>query len=71
MNYQCNYYNQADVIPGFFENIVDLSVGLSFKVNRFVSLQAGYQFIVDVASPSSTDREYTRNVAFVGANFAF
>lgn len=70
MNYQCNYYDQADVIPSFFENIVDVSAGLSFKVNRFLSLQAGYQFIIDVA-PSYTNRDYTRNVAFVGANFAF
>ncbi len=70
LNYQCNFYDQADVIPSFYENIVDVSLGLSFKVNRFVSLQAGYQFIIDMA-PTFTDRQYTRNVAFVGANFAF
>lgn len=70
LNYQCNYYDQSGVISSFFENIVDASVGLSFKVNRFVSLQTGYQFIIDIA-PSYTGREYNRNVVFVGANLAF
>lgn len=70
LNYQCNYYDQSGVIESFFENIVDVSVGLNYKVNRFLSLQAGYQFIID-AAPSYTNRDYTRNVAFVGANFAF
>lgn len=70
MNYQCNYYNQADVIPSFTENIVDLSLSLTYRLNRWLSLQAGYQFTVDVA-PEYTGRQYTRNVAFVGANFTF
>lgn len=70
MNYQCNYYDQADVIPSFTENIVDFSAGLTFRINRWVSLQAGYQFTIDVA-PEYTGRDYTRNVVFAGANFTF
>lgn len=69
-NYQCNYYDQANVINTFFENIIDVSVGLTFKINRTISLQAGYQYIIDIA-PEAIEREYNRNVAFVGANFAF
>jgi hypothetical protein len=70
MNYQCNYYDQANVIPSFTENIVDFSAGLTFRINRMVSLQAGYQFTIDVA-PDYTGREYTRNIVFAGANFTF
>ena len=69
-NYQCNYYDQANVISSFIENIIDVSLGVTFKINRNVSLQAGYQFIIDIA-PQQIEREYNRNVAFVGANFAF
>ncbi len=70
MNYQCNYYDQDDVIESFVENIVDFSAALTYRINRHVSLQAGYQFTIDIA-PESTGRDYTRNVAFVGANFTF
>jgi hypothetical protein len=70
MNYQCNYYDQANVIPTFTENIVDFSAGLTFRVNRWVSLQAGYQFTIDIA-PEYTGRDYTRNIVFAGANFTF
>jgi hypothetical protein len=70
MNYQCNYYDQDDVIPTFTENIVDFSAGLTFRVNRWVSLQAGYQYTIDIA-PESTGREYNRSVVFAGANFTF
>lgn len=70
MNYQCNYYDQANVIPEFVENIVDFSAGLNFRVNRWVSLSAGYQFTIDIA-PENTGREYTRNIVFAGANFTF
>jgi len=69
-NYQCNYYNQSDVIPSFVENIIDFSAGLRFALNRFASLEAGYQFTIDIA-PNAIEREYSRNVVFVGANFNF
>jgi hypothetical protein len=69
-NWLINYYDQADVIPEFYENIIDFSVGLNFAVNRFVSLSAGYSYTIDIA-PDNIDREYNRSVAFVGANFGF
>lgn len=70
VNYQNNYYDQSGVIESFNESIVDFNVGLSYQVNRFVSLNTGYQFTIDVA-PSFSNREYTRSIAFVGANFSF
>jgi len=69
-NYQCNYYSQSGVIPSFIENIVDFSAGLSFAINRHAALQAGYQFTIDIA-PNASEREYVRNVVFVGANLNF
>lgn len=69
-NWLINYYEQQDVIPDFYENIVDFSVGLNFAVNRFMSLSAGYTYTIDIA-PENTDFEYNRSVAFVGANFGF
>jgi len=70
MNYQANYYDQSGVIQSYYENIVDFSVGVSYRVNRYVSLDTGYQFTIDMA-PSYSNREYNRSVAFVGANFSF
>ncbi|CAN5657263.1 hypothetical protein BH09VER1_BH09VER1_00050 [soil metagenome] len=70
MNYQCNYYSQSDVIPSFIENIVDFSAGLRFAINRHAALEAGYQFTIDIA-PNASEREYSRNVVFVGANLNF
>jgi hypothetical protein len=70
VTYIVNYYDQRDVIPSFYENIVQASVGLNFAVNRFVSLSAGYQFTIDVA-PDAPEREYNRSVVFAGANFTF
>lgn len=69
LNYQCNYYDQANVINSFYENIVDFSVGLNFALNRWASLQAGYQFTIDLA-PEDTGRNYTRNIVFAGVGFA-
>ena len=70
MSYLCNYYDQSGVIDSYIENIVDFSVGLSYQVNRFVALQGGYQYTIDMA-PENTDRAYSRNIVFVGANFSF
>lgn len=70
LNYLCNYYSQDQVIDSFVENIVDFNVGVNYQLNRFVGLEAGYQFTVDIA-PEDTDRDYTRSIVFVGANFSF
>jgi len=68
--YGVHYYNQADVIQSFTENIVSFSASLNYKVTRWAALQAGYSLIIDMA-PDYTGREYTRNIAFVGAGFSF
>jgi len=70
LNYLANYYNQPDVIQTYIENIVDFSVGLNYKINRFAGLEVGYQFTIDMA-PEETERSYSRNIVFVGANFSF
>ncbi len=69
-NFQVDYFDQANVIDTYTQTVWDLSVGANFKLNRVVSLSAGYQFTA-VNAPQAIEVEYTRNVAFVGANFAF
>lgn len=68
--YLLNYYDQDEVIEAFTENIVGFSAGLNYKVTRWAALQAGYSFTIDMA-PEYTGRQYTRNIAFVGAGFSF
>lgn len=70
VNYQCNYYDQSGVIESFYENIVDVAVGVNYKVTRYAALEVGYQYTVDMA-PEFTDRQYNRSIAFAGANFSF
>lgn len=70
LNYLVNYYSQDQVIASFTETIVDFNVGLNYQLNRFVGLETGYQFTIDIA-PEETGRDYTRNIVFVGANFSF
>ncbi len=70
-NWLINYYDQNGVLTtAFYENVVDFSLGLSYKLNQHIALEAGYQFTIDVA-PEDPGREYNRSVAFVGANFSF
>jgi hypothetical protein len=69
-NYLINYYDQPNVIPDFYENIFETGIGVSFQVNRALSLTAGYQFTADV-SPTQPEREYNRSVAYVGLNLSF
>ncbi len=70
LGFEVDYFDQANVISAFTETIVDVSAGLTFKVNRHISLSAGYQFVT-VYAPENISYEYTRNVAFGGVNFAF
>lgn len=65
-----NYYDQQNVISSYTENVVTFAMSLNFAVNRFTSLSAGYQYTIDVA-PDAPEREYNRNVAYMGANFSF
>lgn len=69
-NFEVDYYDQSGVIDTFTETIFDVSLNVNFKVTRHVSLSAGYQF-VDVMAPENIQFEYTRNIAFVGANLNF
>jgi hypothetical protein len=70
LGFEVDYFDQANVISAFTETIMDVSAGLTFKVNRHLSLSAGYQFVT-VYAPENISYEYTRNVAFGGVNFAF
>ena len=70
LNFEEDYFNQSGVINTSNQTIADISAGLNFKINRHISLSAGYQF-TDVLAPQNVTMAYTRNVAFVGANFNF
>lgn len=68
--YNVNYYEQGDVIDKFYENIFELSLGLDYAFNRFLSATSGYKF-TGVISRESPDREYNRNIVFLGLNASF
>jgi len=70
LNFEVDYFDQSGVINTFTQTIYDVSAGLNFRVNRLVSLSAGYQFVA-VNAPENISFEYTRNVVYMGANFAF
>jgi hypothetical protein len=69
-NYEVDYFDQANVITTYYQNVFDVSVGVNFQVNRFVSLSSGYQF-TSVLAPQQISVEYNRNVVFAGVNFSF
>lgn len=69
-SFEADYFDQPGVIPSYYQTVYDFTAGLSFRVNRLVSLSAGYQFTA-VNAPQQISVEYTRNVAYVGANFSF
>lgn len=68
--YGVNYYDQPNVVPDFYENVLDGTLGLSYEFNRYLSTSIGYQF-TGVLCPVETTREYTRNVVFIGLNTKF
>jgi len=68
--FEVDYFDQQNVIDPFTQTIFDVTAGLNFKINRTISLSAGYQFIT-VYAPKNTIYEYTRNVTFAGVNFTF
>jgi len=69
-NFEVDYFDQQSVINTFTQTIFDVTAGVNYKINRLVSLSLGYQFVT-VYAPQNINFEYTRNVAFVGANFNF
>lgn len=68
--YAVNYYNQDNVITPFFENVVEGTLGLNYSFNRFLSASTGYRF-TGVLSQEQPEREYNRNVVFIGLNGTF
>lgn len=74
LNYLNNFYNESDdpaaTGDDFYENIVEFAVGLNFKINQNVVLQAGYTRTADMA-PSFSGLSYNRNVYFIGFNSNF
>ncbi len=69
-NFEVDYFDQSGVINSFTETIFDITAGLNFRINRHVSLSAGYQY-VQVMAPDNIAFEYTRNVAYAGVNLNF
>jgi hypothetical protein len=70
VNFVVDSYSQSGVISTYSQTTADISLGLSFKVNRALSLSASCQYI-SVAAPQNVSQEYTRSIAFIGANFNF
>lgn len=68
--YGVNYYDQNNVIDPFYENVFEGSLGLTYEFNRFLSTSAGYRF-TGVLSPEQNQREYNRNIVFLGLNASF
>ncbi len=78
LNYQNNFYKQPDstvdgieVAPDFYDNVYNTGVNASFKVNRVISLLAGYTFSTLLSSNTDQQRNYTQNIAYIGAEFDF
>ena len=73
LNYQNNFYNEFDKqtpTTGFYENVLEYSLGANFKIMKNLILQGGYTYTVDMA-PESEQLSYTRNVVFLGLNMDF
>ena len=78
LNYQNNYYNQPDstvdgieVAPSFSDNVYNAGINASFKVNRVISLLAGYTYSTLISGNTIQQRNYTQNIAYIGAEFDF
>ncbi len=73
LNYLNNFYDEFDRNENqsdFYENIIEFAVGANFKITKFLTLQGGYAYTIDMA-PASEQLSYQRNVAFVGLNAEF
>jgi len=72
-NYLNNFYDEFDRNENqsdFYENIIEFSAGANFKITKFLTLQGGYAYTIDMA-PAAEQLSYQRNVAFVGLNANF
>jgi hypothetical protein len=70
VSYQNNSYSATNVIPSGSQNVIGASIGVTYLINRSLSLSTGYTFI-DAMSPVEITTPYVRNQISVGANFSF
>ncbi|MFV0416198.1 MAG: hypothetical protein ACK5NG_07505, partial [Chthoniobacterales bacterium] len=68
--YAVSYYNQKNVVAPFYQNALEAFVGLRYALNQRVSFSAGYRYS-GVLAQKQQDREYYRNVVYVGVNTNF
>ena len=65
-----NQYTNQSPSPDYSKNTVQVNFDVLYKINRFLSLEAGYSFS-DVSSPTqATANDYSRQVIFLGAAVA-
>jgi hypothetical protein len=63
--YAHNQYEE----PSFLENVLDINIGLSYRLRKSLTLSAGYTFDRDFSQ--ITARDYYRNRVYVGLLFSF
>jgi hypothetical protein len=63
--YSHNQYEE----PSFLENVVDVNIGLTYRVRKSVTLSAGYTLDRDFSE--ITSRDYYRDRVYVGLLFTF
>lgn len=68
--YQVNYYDQPNVIPDYYSNVIDVTASLTYVFTKYFSVTAGYN-LTTVVAQDQPDQEYLRNIAFVGLNASF
>jgi hypothetical protein len=72
-NYLNNFYDEFDRNEDesdFYENVLEFAVGANFNITKWLTLQGGYTYTIDMA-PAAEQLSYQRNVAFVGLNANF
>ena len=72
-NYLNNFYDEFDRNENesdFYENVLEFAVGANFNITKWLALQGGYTYTIDMA-PAAEQLSYQRNVAFVGLNANF
>jgi len=69
LGYQFNYYDQANVITSYYENVVDAGVQLTFNMNRIFNVNLGYTY--SAVFSDNSDREYYRNIVYLGSSANF
>ncbi|MFV0337064.1 MAG: hypothetical protein ACK5LK_02305 [Chthoniobacterales bacterium] len=68
--YTVSYYNQRSTVNPFYQNAFEGFVGLRYSLNQRVSFSAGYRY-TGVLAPEQDQRNYYRNVVYIGVNTNF